>query len=405
MPSIKIGILTSSFPLTKGSNSGIFILRLVEHLPEHVDVTIIVPSGAGKPDHQAGKRYALRVFRYAPRPLQLLAHQPGGIPEALAHRRWLYLLLPIFLLSMFISCLRVARKVDVLHANWSVNGVIAGLAGWVTGKPVVTTLRGSDVNRMASSRLYRKALKYCLMLSRCVVTVSTSLANSLRRDFPGIVETELTVIPNGVDEKFISITRHPRHNSGTLHLITIGNLTHNKGIDQILHAMESLRDERVTLKVIGDGPQRMNLERLVDSLALHKYVEFCGLVPPDEIPEYLAHADVFFLGSYSEGRANVVLEAMATALPIVATDIPGNRELVTDGVTGLLFSPGDLKQLTAHLRTLAADPQRCAQMGQAGRAYILSNRLTWSETARQYTLLYSRLAGHAPTVGKQQKAI
>ena len=100
---------------------------------------------------------------------------------------------------------------------------------------------------------------------------------------------------------------------------------------------------------------------------------------------------VFVLASHSEGRPNVILEAMAAALPVVASDIPGVNELVEHGHTGLLFRPGVIEELTQHLLALARDAMLRDRLGRAGRGSILQRQLRWRATAEQYDRLYTTL--------------
>lgn len=122
---------------------------------------------------------------------------------ALSRNRLLLLLLPSFLCSNLLVCCYAARKMDILHANWSINGVIAGIVGLILGKPVLTTLRGSDVNLMETSALMRRLVHFCLRFSNVVVTVSPSLQQKLTERFPQY-RAKIGVICNGIDQAFFA---------------------------------------------------------------------------------------------------------------------------------------------------------------------------------------------------------
>jgi len=124
------------------------------------------------------------------------------------------------------------------------------------------------------------------------------------------------------------------------------------------------------LVLAGDGAQRPQLESLVHSLGLGPCVAFLGTVRPEALYPLL---DVYVQASaLGEGISNSLLEAMAQGLPVVATDVGGNREVVVDGVTGYLTSPGDPDRLAAVLLDLLSDPERRQRMGQAGRERVLT---------------------------------
>ena len=175
MDNIRVTLLTTSFPLEPQSFSGIFIYRLVQHFPDNIFTTVITPAAQGVVDPVLGKQIHVRSFRYAPRRLQLLANNPGGIPVALKNNKWLYLFIPTFLFSAFINCVRFGVQSKIIHANWAVNGVIAGFAGKLLRTPVITTLRGEDVTRAKKPGLGRWLLRICLVLSTRVVVVSQAM--------------------------------------------------------------------------------------------------------------------------------------------------------------------------------------------------------------------------------------
>ncbi len=150
---LKVLLLTTSFPLTKESRSGIFIQKMVNHLPDNIQVTVLTPDSAEAGSQASADYSSVLPFCYAPKHWQQLAHGSGGIMAALSRNKLLFLLLPPFLLSNLLTCCCLTRKMDVLHANWSINGVIAGMSGLLFGKSVMTTLRGSDVNLIEKSSL------------------------------------------------------------------------------------------------------------------------------------------------------------------------------------------------------------------------------------------------------------
>ncbi|MEJ2612782.1 MAG: glycosyltransferase, partial [Candidatus Thiodiazotropha sp.] len=170
-------MVTTSFPVGPNRASGIFVKRLADSICDRVDLRILTPSSLSPCPDYAG--YQVFCFRYAPYKWQILAHEPGGVLVALKVRPWLVAILPVFILSLFLSVIRSGREADIIHANWSITGVIAGLAGLCIGKPVITTLRGSDVSSIERSRISRLIVVQALRLSKRVVTVSDAITGSL----------------------------------------------------------------------------------------------------------------------------------------------------------------------------------------------------------------------------------
>lgn len=398
---MRIALLTTSFPLSSESTSGAFVWRLVQHLPPDVSVTVLTPcaertAATVRPSEQ----YSLRCFRYAPRRWQVMAHRPGGIPVAIHQNPWLLGLLPIFLLSMLATCLRHARRADLIHANWSINGAVAGLAGLIVRRPVVTTLRGSDIKRAKDSVIDRGLLKMCLLLSSKVVSVSFAIHNRVQSLCPWSKEKLLT-IPNGVDDAFLRTAgKHRSAASDSLRIGTVGNLIPLKGTHLVVQALADMDPcGSSELVIIGEGPERHRLELMARELGLEQRVHLRGKIPPELIPRELEHLDTLVLASTSEGRPNVVLEAMAAGVAVVASDIAGVKELIDDGKTGLLFERGSVRHLSAQLARLRTNPQLRRRLGEAARRFIIASGLTWAHTAAQYATLYASIAPK-PLLGK-----
>ncbi|MCI5166119.1 MAG: glycosyltransferase family 4 protein [Candidatus Electrothrix sp. GM3_4] len=417
---LKVLLLTTSFPLARESRSGIFIQKMINHLPENTQVTVLTPDSIEKGSHPTG-HYAVIPFRYAPKNWQQLAHGSGGIMAALSRNKLFFLLLPPFLCSNLLTCCWSARKMDTLRANWSINGVIAGIAGLLFGKPVMTTLRGSDVNLIEKSAVMRQLVHFCLRFSDAVVTVSPSLQEKLVEHFPEY-STKIRVICNGIDQVFFDAGKHTRNARNTkkdtvaagedisseggeapIRFLYVGNLTSGKGVDVILKAAALLPPEmsakKWSLDIIGDGPEREALEGYCREQHLETKVAFHGSVPPEEIPLLMAEADVFVFASFAEGRPNVVLEAMACGLPIIAGAIPAVSDLIEHGQQGLLFPPGDVSALSEHMLFLLSYSAERRQLGDGARDYLTSLGLSWPEAARVYASLYTEIAERAKGAG------
>lgn len=382
-------ILTTSFPVDERKISGPFIFRLVESLPGWILPMVITPGAVGHNSSFSQTPLHVHCFRYAPRRWQVLAHRPGGIPVALRENRNLLLLLPGFLASMFFSCLRFSKNADLIHAQWSVCGIIAAAVARIRKLPVVTTLRGEDVTRARNRLVYRWMLQFCMRWSRCVVTVSYAIGQEIRESYPRWAARVVT-IPNGVDRAFLRIPKPQRWERTNIRFGVVGSLIPRKDVRTAIEAFNRLNSDSAELEIIGEGPEGSDLKRLVASLGLNDRIHFAGHVSPHEIPDHLSRMDVMVLCSRSEGRPNVVLEAMAAALPVLATDIDGVREIVLPGNNGFLFDPGDVQHLSTCMRYLLEHPEDRDAMGQASRQRILDQGLFWDATASKYVEIYEQ---------------
>jgi glycosyltransferase involved in cell wall biosynthesis len=181
---------------------------------------------------------------------------------------------------------------------------------------------------------------------------------------------KLRVVQCGIDPRGLAppASRPP---GGPLRLLTVGRLVPGKGHAVLLEALARLRDEGVDVVTtfVGDGPERDGLERLAHALRLD--VRFAGAVGQDELRAYYEAAQLFCLPTFAEGLGVVLLEAMASGLPVVSTLVMGVPEVVEDGETGLLVRPGRPDLLADAIRRLAGAPELRERMGSAGRRWVL----------------------------------
>ncbi|MEA2425129.1 MAG: hypothetical protein QOH13_1539 [Thermoleophilaceae bacterium] len=163
-----------------------------------------------------------------------------------------------------------------------------------------------------------------------------------------------------------------RDGTGPLSVLNVGRLAPVKGQAVLVEAIAALRERAVEVRatIVGAGPERAALERRIGELGVEDRVELTGAVGQDRVRELYAEADVFCLPSFREGLPFVAIEALAMGLAVVSTRIMGVPELIEDGTSGLLVSPGRADQLADALERLASDPALRRALGSAGRATV-----------------------------------
>jgi len=178
-----------------------------------------------------------------------------------------------------------------------------------------------------------------------------------------------------------------------LRLLYAGRLQRFKGVHHLICAVARVRGTAgppISLEIAGDGPERPSLERLVADLELSEMVQFSGWIAREDMPDVYRRADVFVLPSYVEGMPNVVLEAMASGLPVIATDVPGTRDVIEDGVSGYLVSPRDEAVLAERIAFLSGRPDERRHMAATARAR--AETFSWRRIADQYLNLLMEVA-------------
>lgn len=383
--------LTTSYPLRPGSSAGVFVQSLYRRLSVGCAIEVVCPADS-KPSKltlEDGAAPGVRVHavHYAPRAWRRLAQESGGVVAGLRRSPWRLLLLPGLLLGLFWSLLLRAGDADLIHANWSVCGAMAGIVGRLRGKPVITTLRGDDVTRATRSWLDRMILASAVRNSRIVTCVSSAMAERLRGQFPSRA-SDIYACLNGVDEAFFQIDRG-RPGDTVVRVLAVGSLIRRKGFDVLIEAVARARHrERMHICIVGDGPEREPLLAQAASLGVSSCFRFVGAVPVNNIPKHIAEADVFVLSSRSEGRPNVVMEALAGGLPVISTDLEGVQGMVRTGDTGWLVAVDDADALARALDRVVTDRVELQRCGERAGAFARNQIGTWSDTARCYEALF-----------------
>ena len=181
-------------------------------------------------------------------------------------------------------------------------------------------------------------------------------------------------------------------------LIFVGRLAAIKGVAVLLEAFARIRETHpdAALTLVGDGPERKALEALATRLGIAGAVDFAGYLSQTQVADRLSRADIFALPSFAEGVPVVLMEAMASRLPVIAPRVAGVPELVEDGVSGFCVSPGDADMLTARIDALLSDPALRASMGAAGRAKVEAEFDQTAEAAWLKRLIAGAHAGALP---------
>jgi glycosyltransferase involved in cell wall biosynthesis len=385
---MRILAITTSYPLREGMAAGVFVQKLYSHLSKDWAIEVLCPDDDAKTTDGEAFPPVTRV-RYAPRRCQKLGQRNGGILPALRANRWLVVLVPLLLAAMTLATLRRASRARVIHANWSVCGVIGVFAGRLVGVKVVTTLRGEDTTGVNKPRWTNAVLSACVRYSDAIVCVSEAMAHGLKHSYPKLAG-KIRVIHNGVDDSLFDLPR-PEPSEDCLRLLAIGSVIRRKGLDVLLAALATMETSRaVELVIAGDGPERERLATLANRLPATKKVTWLGEVAPAEVPNLLSGADVLVLSSRSEGRPNVVLEALAAGVPVISTRLPGVAGLVEDGVSGWLVDVEDAAGMARALEA-ACDLQMRVSFGNTARQRAKSRNETWDGAAASYALLFASL--------------
>jgi phosphatidylinositol alpha-mannosyltransferase len=232
------------------------------------------------------------------------------------------------------------------------------------------------------------------------IAVSPAAYQFASHYFPG----DYQIIPNGVDLHRFSVQAEPlpQFVDGKLNILYLGRIEPRKGLKYLLHAIPQIRASHPNTRFIigSDGPQRARYEQLVRQHGWPDVV-FTGRVPDDELPRYYASCDLFCAPSTgSESQGVVLLEAMASSKPVVASNIDGYRDVIRDGIDGLLVAPRNSEALAGAICRLLGDATLRATMGVSGREH--AGEFSWPRIASRIVDYYQALIEQHTYVKTQQ---
>jgi glycosyltransferase involved in cell wall biosynthesis len=289
------------------------------------------------------------------------------------------------------------NKYDLSHSFFTVPcGFISFLLRKKYRIPYIVSLRGSDVpgysERFTAVYFFIKPLiRSIWKKSFAVVSNSRGLKDLALKTDP---EQKIDVIPNGIDtDQFVKPESYKviKSNEEKFKILCVTRITPRKGIRYLIEAFRELseKSDDISLRIIGDGDERKELEKLSDSLGVGEKVEFTGLVSHEKLPPYFEQADVFVLPSLNEGMSNSMLEALASGLPLIATDTGGTKELIAEDINGFVVKMEDAHDLAEKIEKLMNDPDLKKRMGEESRKK--AEMMSWEKVAEGYFNLYKKL--------------
>jgi glycosyltransferase involved in cell wall biosynthesis len=298
-----------------------------------------------------------------------------------------------------LRCTRPAsHDVFVSHTRFFLSSAFALLCARVMSRRLLHVEHGSDYVQLSGRHTRAAARVYDLLVGRLllrhadgVVAISQAAADFVRR----LAGRDVPVIHRGMwverldaasaDERVLEWA------AGRPVVTFVGRLIDGKGVPDLLRAVAGVEGVRAATCIVGDGPRRAQLEALAKDLGISGDVLFVGYLPEAQAWRAIRASDVVVNPSYTEGLPTSVLEAALMGKAVLATDVGGTSEIVTDGRGGLLLRAHDVDGLRSRLTQLLEDPQLRARLGAAARDEALG-RFDWHACAERFTDLAQGLA-------------
>jgi len=264
------------------------------------------------------------------------------------------------------------HEFDIVHTHSTEAGIIGRFAAALArDTAVVHTVHGVP---FASDRndLLERFVLYCERAAARRTDRLVTNADAIAEDYllRGIGHHEqYTTVYSGIDiNQFREAEPAADVTGAGVRIVMVGRLADGKGFEDLLAAVDRLDRDDLSVYLVGDGPLQETLDAEIEKRDLAETVYLLGY--RDDVPTILAACDVFVLPSYREGTPRVITEAMASGLPIIATNIAGIPEQVKDGTNGFLIEPGDIEALASHLDELCSSAEHRAALGAASQERV-----------------------------------
>lgn len=359
----KLLVTASTFPRWEGDTEPRFVLDLSKALCEYFDVTVLAPSCPGAKEEEILE--GVKVIRYHYFPIhkwETLCY-PGAIVPRIKEKKIRIILVPFLFLGLWWKLFRILKHYDIVHAHWLIP---QGIVQSFLKKPYLVTGHGGDVTSL-NKGILRKLKVRCLKKAMAVTTVSEALKKEIEFLCPDVNSQVLSMGCN--TENFgREYFKENFFNQGDKKVVLfVGRLVEIKGVTYLIEAMKEVDAKLV---IVGSGPLEAELKR--QAAPLKSEVMFLGARTHDELKEIYASADVFVAPSVTtkdggkEGLGLVLLEAMASGLPVIGSNSGGISEIVQNNYNGFLVEERDVKGLSEKLNILIRSESQRKEMASNG---------------------------------------
>lgn len=405
---MKVLTITSSYPKFPGDTTAPFIESITSALADRGhEIAMVLPARHDlAPAPVSGVTF--HPYRYAPSRSLAVFGYAEGLRADVAVRTSTYLVAPLAIASGAAKMASLVRRggFDLIHAHWVVpSGTMALPARWLSGLPLVVSLHGSDVFLSERGSSFRKAAGMAFRRAAGITACSDDLAERSRR--LGAIESPIT-IPYGVSADLFSPspeaasrlraklglpTRSPV-------VVAVGRLVHKKGFEVLVEATPHVANRHPDLNVViaGEGDLKQALEARAGDLGVGDKIRFAGNVSRDELPDYYALASVVAVPSIRDdagnvdGLPNVLLEAMASGAPLVASAVAGIPQAVRGGKDGLLVAERDPEALAAAIIELLDSPEQMEKLGSSARSRAREH-FDWTRVGERFENVFRSVTG------------
>ncbi len=390
---MKIGVITSAYPEYEDDPHGIFVHRLMREIVKHGhEVKVLAPYAGGKTKFNLEGVHVERFNYFYPRRFQKLAGRSGMVDNV---KEGVLVKLQVLSFVFFnvVYSLRKFRDRDIVHVQWPIpNGLGALFLKKLYGIPYINTIHGEET--YLSKRYHTVfALKWIVNNARKTITNSSATRKSCLE--LGLNGDNIEIIPFGVDTNFFRPLNLPKERS-EFQILSVGYLIERKGFEYLIRAMKEVlkKHRNARLKIVGSGPLESKLKNIIKELGLEDEVEIIKNVSDKELLHLYNSSHLFVLPSITDSHGNteglgvVLLEAMASGLPVIGSDVGGIPDIVENNVTGILVPEKEVLELTSAIIILIED-EKLRKKIVANVCDSVHEKFRWKKIAAEHLKVYN----------------
>lgn len=382
--------LTTTYPLDDQDSQPRFIEYLNREFNGSADISVLSPAIAGRGGlEELSDRYRVKRFRYMFSRFESLCGG-DGILENLKNNKWLYAIIPFFLLAFFLQIIKMLKtsKIDVIHAHWIIpQGLLAIYARKLCRAKVkiVVTSHGGDLFAL-NSGIGKRLKGLVLNEADHITVVSQAMKDYCCKEF-NVFPEKVSVISMGVDLKnrFVPFGEKQKNR-----FVFVGRMAEKKGLSILLEALSlSKYKDRIILDVVGGGTNLGSYKKLADTLGISNQVHFHGAVENSKVVPFYQNAEaavfpfVIAKDGDQEGLGLTMVEAMGCKCLVIASDLGAIHDVVKDGDTGLLFESGNVDELCELIDKVLSGGVNISEMALNGHLFALQN-FDWASIGNKY---------------------
>uniref|UniRef100_A0A7V4E5D4 Glycosyltransferase family 1 protein n=1 Tax=candidate division WOR-3 bacterium TaxID=2052148 RepID=A0A7V4E5D4_UNCW3 len=392
-------VISTAFPRNEKDVITPWLVKLMEYLEARGFRFTVFTSSYKGIKQKKFKKFNIYRFRYAPTDLEFLTHDTG-VYEKLKEGPIYKVLTVLYMLCGLINAiyLSLTKRFDIVHVHWPMPHIIFALPFKIfQNSRVISQFHGSEVGILERFNQIFKKIYTWLINTFSDRVITNSSYNKVRLINLGI-DKNVEIIPLSNPH---STELRPYVKKDKIYILFVGRFVEVKGLPVLIRAFAEIvkKYPSAELHLVGDGPQKPELTKIVKELKLDSNVKFQGFLVGEPLLEAYNKATIFVLPSIktktgeTEGLGVVLIEALSHGVPVIGSKVGGIPDIIIDGKTGLLFEPDNHLELAEKITLLIENPELRKKLVEGGQKHILEN-FSWEKIVEKMEKVYITLITH-----------